>query len=49
MAFFLHTAEVDKARNIAQRALKTISYRYASQTTIILLYNARFSTRKFVF
>ena len=28
MAFFLHTAEVDKARNIAQRALKTISYRY---------------------
>ena len=27
MAFFLHTAEVDKARNIAQRALKTISYR----------------------
>lgn len=27
MAFFLHTAEVDKARSIAQRALKTISYR----------------------
>lgn len=28
MAFYLHTAEVDKARKIAQRALKTISYRY---------------------
>ena len=27
MAFHLHTAEVDKARAIAQRALKTISFR----------------------
>lgn len=27
MAFYLHTAEVDKARAVAQRALKTISFR----------------------
>ena len=28
MAFYLHAAEIDKARNIAQRALSTISFRY---------------------
>ena len=28
MAFFLHTAEVEKARSIAKRALATISFRY---------------------
>lgn len=27
MAFYLHTAEVDKARGVAQRALRTISFR----------------------
>lgn len=27
MAFHLHTAEVDKARGVAQRALSTISFR----------------------
>lgn len=27
MAFYLHTTEVDKAKVIAQRALKTISFR----------------------
>ncbi len=27
MAFYLHTAEVDRARGVAQRALKTISFR----------------------
>lgn len=30
IAFYLHTAEVDKARTIAQRALRTISFRYIS-------------------
>ena len=29
MAFYLHTAEVDKARGVAQRALRTISFRWA--------------------
>ena len=28
MAYHLHTAEVDKARAVAERALKTISFRY---------------------
>ena len=28
MAFYLHTAEVDKARGVAERALRTISFRY---------------------
>ena len=27
MAFYLHTTEVDKARSVAQRALKTIVFR----------------------
>ena len=27
MAFYLHSAEIDKARAIAERALKTISFR----------------------
>lgn len=27
MAFYLHTAEVDKARAVAQRALRSISFR----------------------
>lgn len=27
MAFYLHTAEVDRARGVAERALKTISFR----------------------
>lgn len=27
MAFYLHSAEIDKARTIAQRALSTISFR----------------------
>ena len=35
MAFYLHTAEVDKARNIARRALKTISYRYDGKLVLV--------------
>lgn len=27
MAYYLHLAEVDKARGVAQRALRTISFR----------------------
>ena len=28
MAFYLHSADIDKARAIAERSLKTISFRY---------------------
>ena len=31
MAFYLHSAEVDKARAIVERALKTISFRFVCQ------------------
>ena len=31
MAFYLHSAEIDKARAVAERALKTISFRFVCQ------------------
>ncbi len=36
MSFFLHTTEVDKARSIAQRALKTIGFRYSYRIAQLL-------------
>lgn len=38
MAFYLHTAEVDKARTIAERGLTTISFRYVFYISINITY-----------
>ena len=35
MAFHLETAEIEKARAVAERALKTISFRFVFQCQII--------------
>ena len=36
MAFHLETTEIDKARTVAERALKTISFRYSVSFLIVL-------------
>ena len=37
MAFYLHTAEVDKARSVARKALTTISFRLAMKNIKMVL------------